>query len=57
MPRYTILPRRRQPGYKLEIVTDEGSHHTILGFQSEAEAQEWAERDQKLDQVFRPAAS
>jgi hypothetical protein len=44
-------------GYKLEIVTDEGSRHTILGFQSEAEAETWVERDRKLEQLYRPAAS
>jgi hypothetical protein len=56
MSKYTVLPRRRQMGYKLEIVTDEGSRHTILGFQSEAEAEAWVDRDRKLEQLYRPKA-
>jgi hypothetical protein len=52
MTTYVVLPRRRQPGHKVEVVGDDGVRHTILGFNSEAEAQAWVKDDKKLD-VFR----
>jgi hypothetical protein len=55
MSNYTVLPRRRQPGYKVEVQGDDGTRHTLLGFTTEAEAQAWVETDKKLDS-FRQAS-
>ena len=49
MATYTIVLRQRQPGYRVDIVTDEGSRHSVLGFETEAEAEAWAEADRKLE--------
>jgi len=51
MSLYDILPRRRQPGYKVEVITN-GIRHTILGFESEAEAANWAEADKERERAF-----
>jgi hypothetical protein len=49
VPTYTILPRRRQPGLKVELVDDDGTRRTILGFKTETEAQAWVEEDRRLN--------
>ena len=51
MSLYEIMPRRRQPGYKVEVITD-GIRHTILGFESEAEAANWAKADKERERAF-----
>jgi hypothetical protein len=53
MAKYTVLPRQRQPGYKVEVVAGNGARHTVLGFETEADARAWVEADQKLEQTFR----
>src|SRR3954464_1779088 len=52
MPTYTVLPRQRQPGYKGALVGDAGPRQTILGFNSESEAETWVAEDKRLE-VFR----
>jgi hypothetical protein len=52
MSTYVVLPRQRQPGYKVEVVTDSGTRHTILGFETEEDAYAWVEADRKLEQAF-----
>jgi hypothetical protein len=54
---YTVMPRQRQVGYKVEIVTGGGSRHTVLGFESEAEAVAWVEADKERERMFNPAVS
>jgi hypothetical protein len=51
MSTYVVLPRQRQPGYKVEVVTDSGTRHTILGFKTEADAYAWVEADRKLEEA------
>jgi hypothetical protein len=46
---YMVLPRRRQSGFKVELIDDDGVRRTILGFKSEAEAQAWIEEDRRLN--------
>ena len=54
---YTVMPRQRQVGYKVEIVTGGGRRHTVLGFESEAEAVAWVEADKERERMFNPAVS
>ncbi|MGE4047209.1 MAG: hypothetical protein AB7F35_20265 [Acetobacteraceae bacterium] len=49
MATYTVMRRKRQTGYRVDVVGDDGSRHTILGFDTEAEAQAWIEKDQRLE--------
>jgi hypothetical protein len=49
MSTYEVMPRVRQPGYKVEVITSGGTHHTILGFDTEAEAAGWAEADRERE--------
>jgi hypothetical protein len=43
---YMIVDREGGAGYNVELTDAIGVHHTILGFETEAEAQVWIERDQ-----------
>jgi hypothetical protein len=49
MSTYEVMPRVRELGYKVEVVTGGGTRHTILGFETEAEAADWAEADRELE--------
>jgi hypothetical protein len=49
MSTYEVMPRVRQPGYKVEVITSAGTRHTILGFDTEAEAAGWAKADKERD--------
>jgi hypothetical protein len=53
MSTYKVMPRVRQPGYKVEVITSGGTRHTILGFDTEVEAAGWAEADRERDR-FQP---
>jgi hypothetical protein len=45
MTTYNILPRPDGSGFDVEVVGGDGVHHTILGFATEAEAEEWIVSD------------
>jgi hypothetical protein len=42
---YMIVDREGGAGYNVELTDAIGVHHTILGFETEAEAQVWIEQD------------
>ena len=46
MASYKII-RRPQDGFQIDVVGDDGSRHSMLGFATEAEAQAWVAADQK----------
>ena len=46
MQTYMIVDREGGTGYNVEVTDAIGVHHTILGFETEAEAQFWIEQDQ-----------
>jgi hypothetical protein len=46
MATYTILPQKE--GYQVDVVADDGSRHSMLGFDTEADALAWVEADKKL---------
>ena len=43
-----IVDRDDGAGYNVELTDAIGVHHTILGFETEAEAQVWIEQDQRV---------
>jgi hypothetical protein len=45
---YMIVDREGGAGYNVELTDAIGVHHTILGFETEAEAQVWIEQDQMV---------
>lgn len=47
MQTYTIVDQEDGPGCNVELTDAIGVHHTILGFETEAEAQVWIEQDQR----------
>jgi hypothetical protein len=44
---YMIVDREGAAGYNVEVTDAIGVHHTILGFETETEAQVWIEQDQR----------
>jgi hypothetical protein len=52
MSTYAVMPRVRQSGFKIEVTAGDGSRHTILGFETEAEAVGWTKAD-KASERFR----
>jgi hypothetical protein len=42
-----IVDREGAAGYNVEVTDAIGVHHTILGFETETEAQVWIEQDQR----------
>jgi len=44
---YMIVDREGGAGYNVELTDAVGVNHTILGFETKAEAQVWIEQDQK----------
>lgn len=50
MSTYTIVPPKQpQGGYLIQIVGDDGARQTMLGFNSEAQAEAWIEADRRRD--------
>jgi hypothetical protein len=46
MANYKIIPRSDGDGFDIEVVGADGAHHTMLGFKTEVDAQEWIAQDQ-----------
>jgi hypothetical protein len=49
MATYTIIPRSGGDGYDVVVVGADGVRQTMLGFETEAAAQEWIAHDQALN--------
>ena len=47
MQTYMIVDRGDGAGYNVELTDAIGVRHTMLGFETEAEAQVWIEQDQR----------
>jgi hypothetical protein len=45
---YMIVGRDDGAGYNVELIDAIGVHHTILGFETETEAQAWIKQDQRV---------
>jgi len=50
MATYTIIPRSGGDGFDIGIVGAHGERQTILGFESQADAEAWITRDRLLDE-------
>ena len=57
MQTYMIVGRDDGAGYNVELTDAIGVHHTMLGFETEAEAQVWIEQDQRVSIGFAQAAA
>jgi antibiotic biosynthesis monooxygenase (ABM) superfamily enzyme len=51
MPTYTIVPGSDGHGYRIDVVGENGARHTMLGFDTEAEAEQWIEADKRREKV------
>jgi hypothetical protein len=52
MSSYKVMPRRRDSGFKVEVITVDGIRHTLLGFETELEAVIWAEADKERERTW-----
>jgi hypothetical protein len=48
MATYQIIPRSGGDGYDIAVVGDDGARNTMLGFETEADAEEWIAHDKEL---------
>ena len=46
---YTIVHRERQTGYRVDVIGDDGSRNSVLGFDTEADAEAWIEADKQME--------
>jgi hypothetical protein len=49
MTTYTIIPARDGSGFQIGVVGHDGARHTMLGFESEADAEAWIAQDKRLN--------
>ncbi|MBN8908270.1 MAG: hypothetical protein J0H19_21375 [Rhodospirillales bacterium] len=54
MSKYTIVPRVRQPGFKVEIEGTDGSRNTMLGFETEEQAADWVAASRRQEGLSEP---
>jgi hypothetical protein len=47
MTTYTIIPKIDQTGFDVAIVGDDGARQTLLGFETQADAQAWIAWDKR----------
>ena len=50
MPTYTVIPQADQT-FQVAIVGDDGARQTLLGFPTQADAEEWIVRDRRQSVV------
>ena len=57
MPTYTIVPNPDgSSGFVVDIISPTGVRTTMLGFATEADAEEWIASDRKRDRLAGPPA-
>lgn len=49
MATYTVIPQASGRGFHILVVGTNGTRQTMLGFATEAEANEWIASDEALD--------
>jgi len=57
MTSYTIIPNGAGTGFNISIVGSDGARQTMLGFESEEEAEAWITQDRRLSAVPTPQMS
>jgi hypothetical protein len=53
MPTYTVIPQADQT-FQVAIVGDDGARQTLLGFETQADAEAWIARDRRQSAVDEP---
>jgi hypothetical protein len=51
MSTYVIIPNSDGSGFNVGIAGSDGARQTMLGFESEAEAEAWIIQDKRLGQI------
>ena len=51
MTTYTIIPNSDGSGFNISIASSNGTRQTMLGFDSEADAETWICQDRRLSDV------
>jgi hypothetical protein len=49
MATYTIIPLADGISHNVVVISDSGTCHTMRGFETEADAEEWIAHDKELD--------
>jgi hypothetical protein len=53
MPTYTVIPQADQT-FQVAIVGDDGARQSLLGFETQADAEAWIARDRRQSAVDEP---
>jgi hypothetical protein len=53
MPTYTVIPQADQT-FRVAIVGDDGARQTLLGFETQGNAEAWIARDRRQNAVDEP---
>lgn len=51
MATHLVVPRPDRTGYDIEVTDANGGRHTMLGFMTKAEAEEWIDADRKGSEI------
>jgi hypothetical protein len=54
MTKYSITPNGDGTGFNISIAGSDGTRQTMLGFESEAEAEAWIVQDRRLSELPAP---
>jgi hypothetical protein len=54
MTTYSIVPNGDATGFNISIAGSDGTRQTMLGFESEAEAEAWIVQDKRLSELPAP---
>jgi len=54
MATYTVIPRTDQTGFDVAVVGNDGARQTLLGFETEVDAQAWIEQDKRQSDAEAP---
>jgi hypothetical protein len=54
MTTYSVIPNGDGTGFNISIAGSDGTRQTMLGFESEAEAEAWIAQDRRLSELPAP---
>jgi hypothetical protein len=54
MTTYSVIPNGEGTGFNISIAGSDGTRQTMLGFESEADAEAWIVQDKRLSELPAP---
>jgi hypothetical protein len=57
MTKYTVVTQADEHGFDVRIEDQNGASRTILGFETEVDAEAWIRQDERLERAANPFSS